>query len=173
MFPLERHLKMAHELLARFAQDAIAQRNASILGYLREACDIYIEKRSAQNMSYQSLAVGTMFGQIHRQRSRVPTRQQSPTSRGLSTQISSFDCGHTYNSDSISREIDTNMVAFQQDETGPDGPDMAYDLEIDATLDPYPTMTPRTLWFDSYDEHMPLFSTISSNDYFTSVNSYG
>jgi hypothetical protein len=41
-----------------------------------------------------------------------------------------------------------------------------FDLPDDFANTPQPIMTPRTLWFNSFDENMPLFSTISNaNDF--------
>lgn len=61
VYALDRYLKLAHELLTQFTHDQIAQRESSIVSYLRDACDLYLEKRAAQTLEQSSLTVGSIF----------------------------------------------------------------------------------------------------------------
>ena len=166
LFPLERALNTAQLLLAQFTQDAIAQRNASIVAYLRDACNAYLEKRSARDMDYQSLAVGSMFGQIHRLRSHTSTRTQSPNGGKAAGGSSRLNNNAPMGSSQTDQQIDAGVPGVsgaQQTQMILNDTNCSYLFDNEA-LDPgmpYPEMSPRTLWFDSYDEHTALFSTIS------------
>jgi hypothetical protein len=162
VFPLGQSLKLAQKLLAQFSNDAIAQRNASIVGYLCEACETYLELRTAQNMECQSFAVGSMFGQIHRLRTQATTRAQTPSRDHGDTMEGSLrapDGIHEPNVAAVDARKDRSMQPLPDYSAG-------FDLPDDFANTPQPTMTPRTLWFNSFDENMPLFSTISNaNDF--------
>ena len=156
MYSLEPRLAVARELLSQFSHDAIAQRNANIVEYLREACRSYIQRRTSQLMDDQSMEVGSMFGQIHLERSRAPTRQHSPR-RSATSNIA----GGT----SAARE---DLPSEADDGHGSVANDLGYlfDGPTDFASLPYPIMSPRTVWFDSFETNTPLFSTINHADNF-------
>ncbi|KAG8418851.1 hypothetical protein J3459_011979 [Metarhizium acridum] len=64
VFPLAKHLELAHSILSRFADDPVASRNATIVMFLMEVCQLHIEKRHAANMDVEREAIGKLFGQI-------------------------------------------------------------------------------------------------------------
>lgn len=158
VFRLSRSLGLAQQLLKKFSQDAIAHRNAGIIEYLRDACEKYLELRTARNMECQSLAVGSMFGQLHRLRTQVSTRSQTPSgfrrdpsnSQLHNSDLNNGDQPHTQESSAVSHDTVEFSTTF-------DLPD-----DFASMLPPPPPMTPRTLWFDSFDDHVQLFPTISN-----------
>lgn len=157
VFPLGRSLRLAQQLLSRFFDDAIAHRNAGIIGYLHEACEKYLEARTARNMECQSLAVGSMFGQVHRLRTQASTRSQTPNN------VRQEPSNGQLHSSQFDREEQPYTQALTEPRASPEfsGP---FDLQDDfaGMLPPPPPMTPRTLWFDSFDDNVQLFSTISN-----------
>jgi hypothetical protein len=160
IFPLDKHLATAHHLLHLFPHDAIAARNANIIGYLREACDAYLEKRTGQDMDYQNLSVRSMFGQVHDMRTQTSTRSHTPFQGSSANQAT----------DDNATVLDVPEPSVQNMVGNPD----IYELNDVSTSMNYPLMTPRTLWFDSFDETLPLFSTISNADeYYTSFHAMG
>ena len=168
VFPLEKHLRIAHELLSQFKEDPVARRNADIVGYLREACETHLEKRSAQSLDFQNLAVRSMFGQIHHQISQASTRHQSPSvgQLPLNPDRDRSDGNDIEGASTQGVVAQTGHVPAVT--IGNDDP-FAMDASFDFATMPYPVMSPRTLWFDSHNENTPLFSTISTNDYYSTL----
>jgi len=160
IFPLSRYLKIAHRLLANFSEDHVSQRNASIIAYLIEACEMYTEKRISEHINYQSLAVRSIFGQVHHSQTQASTRSQTP-SRAFDDP-SGPDRVNGDRSDENSRmnlEITNEALSGVTD----------FDMDDFGNM-PYPPMTPRTLLFDSLDENMPLFTLVGSADeYFNNL----
>jgi len=164
-FPLERYLQKAHQLLAQFPRDAIAQRNASIISYLIGACDTYLEKRTAQNMDQQSIAVGSMFGQIHELTNRTLTQAPQVTTDRISEPSGpSLDANAQ-----LTRmpQITASTMEFEQDQSEPILEDVlnTFDVNIDLATMPCSNPTPQAWWFESWDENLPLFSTINVNEF--------
>jgi hypothetical protein len=166
VFPLQRHLRSARQLLASFTYDPIAQRNATIVGYLFDAGETYVEKRSTQNMDYHSLAIGSMFGQIHRPTSRNPTRAPTrrvspiPAAGGRKeSAASSVGALPSDGDDGVISDADALLLA---------GDNYQYDFEanLDAGELPFPELSPAEIWFGAYQENDLLFSTISNTDNF-------
>lgn len=146
LFPLERNMRLGLQLLRLFPHDAIARRDADIVGYLREACELFREKQAAQNMDKQSQAIRSVFGQIHGSRSQAVTRAQTPKAVPTTPR----DAG-----DGLDGMVD--LVDNDSLDLFPDG--------IDFASLPYPDMSPRTVWFNSFDDISPMFSTIVSQDW--------
>ncbi|KAK3071172.1 hypothetical protein LTR53_009111 [Teratosphaeriaceae sp. CCFEE 6253] len=152
VLPLKHSLDTAYELLSQYTQDAIAQRAVSIVGYVREACTIYLDRCSKDDMEYYSLAIGRMFGQIHCQPSGASTRAQTPTSGN--TAVLDVAPGSVLGEELVrnGRAIatkDMNRTCAFDDVGG----------FLDAAIS-FANFTPQTLHFDMYDEHTSLFSTI-------------
>ncbi|KAK2612494.1 hypothetical protein QQS21_001432 [Conoideocrella luteorostrata] len=64
VFPLSGYLSTACEILAKFTDDPVASRNAAIIRYLIEVCQLHIEKRHAASMDLECEAIGKLFGRI-------------------------------------------------------------------------------------------------------------
>lgn len=77
VFPLERALRKAYEILSLFPHDSIAMRYVAITQYLREACSAYFEKRHATSMDMESEAISRLFGQIHVARLDKPRTRET------------------------------------------------------------------------------------------------
>jgi hypothetical protein len=170
VFPLKKHLKIAHRLLVQFPHDAIAVRNANIVGFLREACDNYLEKRSAEILDCQNLGVRSMFGQIHHQISQHSTRHQTPSSSAAAVER---DIPRQTGLGQMIAPIAIAQTELQL-EFANDGQDSyTLDSAVDFDALPYPTMSPRTLWFDTHNDNTPLFSTINANDSYSTLSVWG
>ena len=165
-FPLEKYLQKAHQLLVQFPRDAIAQRNASIISYLISACDTYLEKRNAQSIDRQSVAVGSMFGQIHGHLDPTYTPNQQVTG----TNAESFGSSLIMTAQPTRTSHITNLA----EEFGPDqdqsasaigDESYAYDVNIDFTNMPCTDPTPEAWWLESWDENMLLFSTVGADEF--------
>lgn len=149
LFPLETNLRLGQQLLELFPTDAIARRNAQIVGYLRDACELFREKQAAYNMDKQSQAIRSVFGQIHGSRSQVATRAHTPNAIGVpSSNITPPDSGESEHG-MVNVEADDPFDLF------PDG--------IDFASLPFPAMSPRTVWFNSFDDISPMFSTTANH----------
>ena len=170
VFPLKRHLKIAHQLLAQYPHDAIAVRNSNIVGFLREACDTYLEKRSAEILESQNLGVRSMFGQIHHQISQLSTRHQTPSSSAaVAERDNTQETGLGPIITSVAIAQTEQQLAFANDAQD----SYPFDPALDFDALPFPTMSPRTLWFDAHNENTPLFSTINANDSYSTLNVWG
>ncbi|KAK8923240.1 Filamentous growth regulator 27 [Metarhizium anisopliae] len=71
VFPLAKHLDLAHSILSAFADDPVASRNAAIVTFLMEVCQLHIERRHAANMDLECEAIGKLFGQIDHPREQT------------------------------------------------------------------------------------------------------
>ncbi|OAQ69226.1 C6 transcription factor [Pochonia chlamydosporia 170] len=69
VFPLAKYIHVAHSILLKFADDPVASRNSTIIGYLMEVCQVHIEKRHAASMDVECEAIGKLFGQIDQRQS--------------------------------------------------------------------------------------------------------
>ena len=104
-------------------------------------------------LDYHSLSVRSMFGQIHDMPTQDSTRSHTPF------QNSSTD--QTTNHDSVIQSTPGQTVATLE------GHNNTFDLDYVSAGMEYPPMTPRTLWFDSFNETMPLFPTINADECYT------
>lgn len=64
VFPLAKYLHVAHSILLKFEDDPVASRNATIIQYLVEVCQLHIEKRHVASMDIECEAIGKLFGHI-------------------------------------------------------------------------------------------------------------
>lgn len=188
-FHVDASLDLAYRLLARFPHDAIAKRNTAIVGHLLQACKIVNEKRSNLDSGRDALLVGKMFGSIHEDpapdipiRSTMDNLSTSTIASlvGLSDHTNQRRQTSTEQNDHYEQELHaqfdtTFQVPFQQQnfasESGLEhgGPHVMNDQFMDdnMTFDMFgeslPHMSPRTLWFGSYNEEFPLFSTVDTS----------
>jgi hypothetical protein len=94
IFPLERSLRKAYEILCLFPLDSIAMRYAAITQYLRDACLAYYEKRHVTTMDMESEAISRLFGKIHVPRPEKP-RGRHTQSRDTSEASVRWSTGET------------------------------------------------------------------------------
>ncbi|OQV04693.1 Fungal specific transcription factor domain-containing protein [Cladophialophora immunda] len=182
-YPLDDSLGTALKLLALFSQDAVAKRNLAILESLLDACRIYVQKEAKENMAIHSQLVSGMFGQIHTEDDKedsgttnTPEGDQSSvgniedqlrrpavfnrmephdaTDQGL-TSVSTVGSSGSVGLNTLDRpEINNlNLEAMAAPPTFQDDISML------------PPMSPRTLWFGSYEDNVPLFSMIDARDF--------
>lgn len=85
VFPLERSLQKAFDILKLFPHDSVAMRYLAITQYLRAACSAYVEKRHATSMNLESEAISHLFGQIHVPRIHKSKHQKSGPSKSNAT----------------------------------------------------------------------------------------
>ncbi|EXJ75723.1 uncharacterized protein A1O5_00230 [Cladophialophora psammophila CBS 110553] len=187
-YSLDDSLGTALKLLALFPHDAVAKRNLAILQSLLDACNTYVRREAKENMAIHSQLVSGMFGQIHGEDDMedsvtTNTPQEGPSHLDSVADLlrrpdefnyigshSAMDQGPTGVSTSGNSETiglntldraETNMLnldsivglpAFQDD----------FSMLPGSML---PAMSPRTLWFGSYEENVPLFSTIDARNF--------
>lgn len=191
-FPVEVHLKLAHRLLALFPHDTLARRNASIVDELLQACDIVCEKRTQVSQDRFTFMVRGIFGTIHddsqgASRSADRALEKSHDANGVAessaarfSQAPQSRSSHENGNDISSmpplrpgHEAQTQPDAFysqacpssEQGEAGdvadPYMQSMFTNEALERTLQ---FMSPTTMWFDPYDETIPLFSTVNTTD---------
>ncbi|KIX01252.1 uncharacterized protein Z518_08977 [Rhinocladiella mackenziei CBS 650.93] len=167
-FPLDEYLELAHQLLSQFTSDVISQRNARIIGHLRHATEDYFRQRLAQNMYLERSAIAKIFGQIHQARSGAPIRVLCPGTFG--TNAGPVD--PTRQSDdnrsgqATSPPVHLHLAGTEQsrsdfDHLSETSHRFENTIEDDCTLLNLPSVSPENLWFDSFQENVPLFSTYS------------
>ncbi|KIW84321.1 hypothetical protein Z517_03571 [Fonsecaea pedrosoi CBS 271.37] len=175
IYPLDDSLGTALRLLDLFPHDAVAKRNLVVLQSLLDACKIYVRRKTTENMAIHSQLVSGMFGQIHREDEKehpgttsIPARDTRSvdnienllgrpdlhTDQGLSTLTTDANGenagSHTLDDTDID---DLNLEVL----AGPS----AFDDDISML----PPMSPRTLWFGSYEDNVPLFSMMDERDF--------
>jgi hypothetical protein len=167
VFPLEKTLAGAQRLLRMFSpHDAVGKRDSVIVEHLQAACDMYLERRARRRMERQGLLIGGLFGSVHdgvsvprtpalpeQQPREMPPRMAgqmlSPETEGSAdhgVQMGSLDAG---NGQHLLGSADVGGMEMMPDMT--------------TITDMILPMSPRTLLFDSYDEHMPLFPTVDAS----------
>lgn len=177
-FPLKKALEDAQAALRLLSpHDTLAQRHLVIIEFLQAACHIYIERRDRQKMVGHRRAIGSIFGVLHEQQNiSLASSSARPVMESTST-----------SSDPVAREIDNsgqkslpgNQTDFKPYETtlqstqipgqspwiseqnhgftltegANDMPFGGFEAFSDQVLD----FSPRTLWFDTYEENNPLW----------------
>lgn len=158
VFPLERSLRKAYEILSLFPQDSIALRYKAITQYLREACSAYFEKRHAMSMDVESEAISRIFGQIHL------ARHEKPRNRDTQRQDNSYASDLWFNSGMMHNPAGAGITPGGESGNGADGPldtfmfsssdtcsenDLLahFDVQGDLNLD-FP-MTTQHVWLDT------------------------
>jgi hypothetical protein len=186
-FPLDRGLRDAQTLLYRFHRhDAQAKRNLMIIEYLATACKTYVNKRDKLKMESHSRLVGGIFGKVHSQDSTamnlerdISPRTQDEVSRSivqsnLGSNLDPASFSDQY-SDSAQMRIDQQPEKMDENSSwvGEQMPALVSGAGNTHVLsnglytyhDPIYTFSPRTLWFESYEENMPLFTTVNAGNF--------
>lgn len=169
VFPLGETLTEVQKLLSFFSpHDAVANRNVSIIKSLQTSCQSYLDHRARQKMARQNLLIGGLFGTVH---------GDSPRSHVGGPKGSAGEGGQgTFQAYERISPPDTDADGLDQiweGNTTDNAP------RAQATLDPSDTlnslsglgsitdamlsMSPRTLMFDSFDDTVPLFSTVDGS----------
>jgi len=187
--PLDTSLNMAYRLLGHFPHDTLARRNMAIIGYLLRACDTYREKQKKLDMDRHGQLVGGVFGQVHQQQmAGTKAADSASNSFQISTTAASRPAlNRTGNGlppaipqshhrlvtppfDMMFQDqIQDNRFALTRTESEQEGRRgmndqfMVTTTVVEAVDELMLAMSPRTLWFDSYDENVPLFSTIDAS----------
>jgi hypothetical protein len=187
-FPLEQSLRDAQALLRRFdSHDALAKRNLMIVEYLETACRTYVDKRDRQKMDSHSRLVGSIFGEVHSQESAGTHRRsvslpQDIVSDSLSSDRSTLGSDHLgsryaqneqsnqahlrMNDQPEAIDVSPSWNAGRREDAGfPGNNNHVLPRGLDAYYDPDLAFSPRTLWFDSYEETMPLFSMLHTGEF--------
>ena len=168
-YALESSLKTALELLALFPQDAIAKRYLAILRMLLDACNTYVRRLMNKYMAREAQLVNGMFGQI----------DNAQTTRSHSTESARrivTDAGdHTQGEPSDYRTTETvfdgsNSAGPTADNLYHAGSDMSTLFSTASSAMPGfeneflvpPAISSRTLWFGSYEDNAPFFSTVNA-----------
>ena len=188
-FPVEVHLKLAHRLLALFPHDTLARRHASIVDELLQACDIVCEKRTQASQDRFSFLVRSIFGTIHDDQAASRSAadwtsenaHEANGSAGSSARLSPASrsrSSHRMRNDIASTpplrpgQAQTQPDAFRseahlwpQAESGEVGDQYMQSMFTNEGLErTLQFMSPTTMWFDTYDETIPLFSTVNTTD---------
>ncbi|PVH70562.1 hypothetical protein DL98DRAFT_618773 [Cadophora sp. DSE1049] len=182
-FPLQGSLQDAQALLQSFQlHDALAKRYLMIIEYLQVACSLYVERRDRRKMESHSKDIGGIFGIIDEdqvsvqqqprvgaigrrrpsaQKSNVAMTRRSAAPMAIEQSNESIDgqqqplsqCGVTTSSITWNMLEDNNAIVPQDSEDVLlDG----FDVYGDGAIE----FSPRTLWFDSYEDNNPLFSMV-------------
>ncbi|KIW90302.1 uncharacterized protein Z519_08946 [Cladophialophora bantiana CBS 173.52] len=186
IFPVGVHLKLAHRLLAMFPKDAISSRNTTIVEYLLHACDTVAERRTKWDRDRCAVLVRGMFGKIHDDPapsaglySASPTAHMSTTTARSSTEPShqmdqslqlpleeGNQHGDTAQYDPMSQTKGLISGAAagcarprDKGRVGPSAPTEEASMTQEEFEKVLQAMSPTTLWFESYDDNFPLFST--------------
>jgi Fungal specific transcription factor domain len=183
-FPLERSLQDAQTLLRRFSShDAQAKRNLVIVEYLDEACKTYTEIRERQNRGRFREVVSDIFGRIEKNGHHAATTDKAyltkagiqecrPTIAGniapKSPAYNVFNDHHNSNHAPVEEETHMSQILSSWYAEGPandhNGNHILPD-GLDAYHDPDSEFSPHTLWFESYDSNLPLFSTLDTQHF--------
>lgn len=178
-YPLDDGLKTIFKVLALFPNDAIARRNLMILEMLFDAANTHVRREKDEAMAMHAHMVSGMFGQMDSGRrpsqSNGTTQQSGMPSVARNTSISpsyqTSDGAHISpgaSSQGVSPSIhaSTNgpvpgMGHMNMDPGAvlPETAPMQFDLSVAEA------MSPRTLWFGSYEENVPLFSTFDTRTF--------
>ena len=157
-FQLDRYLGIACSLLDQFKHDSLAQQYARTIEQLMVVCRLHVERRFAKQLARYDFAVASLFGQVHHVRSQRLSRAQSPERSCDLAGSRQQDDGSTRHacSDGDSAPLD---VAALGEATG----SLEGWNEADANVGDIelwmPSLSPRTLWFDSFSEDSHFFST--------------
>lgn len=178
-FPMQSHLNLARRLLGMFPHDVLAKRNTTIVEYLMRACDIITEKRTQLDRSRYRSSVKGMFGSIDEDqtprrtvaiapRTTTGTSNQEPIDqfgkldkqKGSTAQFHHSSSGQGQLNGTTLAQTELGILGGRNGVASPlMGRSMMTQEEFEAALQ---FMPPTTLWFDSYDDAFPLFSTMGT-----------
>ncbi|KAF6842775.1 C6 transcription factor [Colletotrichum musicola] len=160
-FPLDGHLADAEALLRRFSQhDRVANREFSIVEYLRGACALYVERRARRKMECQGALVGELFGSVH----EGATQPGDASRQGFSRQARGLS-GQRPQSTSDADDIASLDQSISLATGGADAHHQLANVTqaLTPSTDILLSMSPRTLLFDSYSHDMPFFPTMDAS----------
>ena len=184
-YPLDDSFATALEILALFPNDAIARRDLAILETLLDACRTYVRRRANENMVKHAHSVNGMFGRMDNgfgtgvssvQKSGLDGTPHSQWNANTPTQSNELGpqpglCTHqSPNRISIGGHSDA-ITINEQNYAGDNALSLVSTVvvpELAAFQDDISmpsTMSPRTLWFGSYEDNMPFFSMIDARSF--------
>jgi hypothetical protein len=185
-YPLNNSLETTLELFSLFPSDAIAKRNLSILRLMQDSCQTYVTQQSSENFARHSRLVSDMFGQVDNVLSKsglaanangynnsFHTGRPEQLSRqpGLFGQTkSTATVLHTSDDVSVisNSEAATMNTPEYSGRNAPSSASNAANSGLTGFQDDFsmlPIISPMTLWFGSYEDNTPLFSTIDARDF--------
>ena len=160
-FPLEKGLTLSYKLLRKLgAHDVISRRNASIVETLQGACELYRQQRAQRRMESRRILVSGLFGSVHGivsdSQSRTPEKGSNTPTIALRTPAADANLTVESMVGSFSTDEQTLYSDGNIGETVP-GPD--FDGVPANTI----ALSPRALFFDSFDEFMPFYPTVDAS----------
>jgi len=178
-FPLVKALQDAQAILRLFSlHDTLAKRHLVILEYLQMACDTYVERRDRQKMDGHRRTIGSIFGVIHEHEnvSRGMSAAIPDVGTTSSPHVSVAEPPEGFNQPNPPQPHQSGTTAFDpnfQSEQGTSespwvseqsqsisltgAPNDLLLNDFDAYNDQVLEFSPRTLWFDAYEENNPLW----------------
>lgn len=171
-FPLNKRLSTARMLLLKFsAHDPVASRVSQITGYLQESCELYMESKAQLNMQRQGHLISELFGsvsgteevrgQTHNPRQPAEwadqNEDQTQDTRAVRAPSETSACG-------VNRRISQHSIIAEPQALAISVGNKAEQIpaELGGWADMALPISPRTLYFDSYDEDMPFFPIADS-----------
>lgn len=186
-FPLEKSMNLALRILNKLGPyDTVAKRDAVIVENLYAACNVYCERRTRRKMERRGLLVGGLFGRLYE-------GQVGGGGEGRSTgQTVNYVAGAASLSSSSQHEgpgtpgpTETGAAATDRSDSSiiqsgsitTDGESSLYAATADNAMDhglgipdfrgasgaTVLPISPRALTFDSFDDFMPLYSTVDAS----------
>lgn len=160
VFPLDRSMKTAHDILLRFPHDSVAVRNAAIIQYLRNTCEAYYERRQAASISAESEAISHLFGQIHDLSSATSYKELENYTSGSGKADSFSNLGHQ---DGQMAVVGNEGYAAQV--TGAENhQDILMRLFGGVDLDLNFPETSQPTWLDAENDFTSLYAVIDMTD---------
>ncbi|KIW15037.1 hypothetical protein PV08_07824 [Exophiala spinifera] len=177
-FPLRKALEDAQAALRLLSpHDTLAHRHLVIIEYLQAACQTYIERRDRQKMVGHRRAIGSIFGVLHEQQNMpLPSNVTRPVMQTISASSDPFvkeiDGNGRQTPHRDNPELEPYEATLQSTQLPDQSPwiseqnqgfslsEGADDMSLsgfDAFHDQVLDFSPRTLWFDTYEENNPLW----------------
>lgn len=179
IFPLAKYIHVAHSILLKFAEDPVASRNATIIQYLVEVCQLHIEKRHAVSMDIECEAIGKLFGHIDSepragmgrskdtrklaQNAADETQPYTPALANLQTSPSGFPPGEMHETQMSGTAGDsTSIYAGSIMSQSPSQPVLGLEpfAPIPTVLDSSLLGNPQLFWLDFDNDISSLFTII-------------
>jgi hypothetical protein len=167
-YPLDDALNTVFKVLALFPKDAIARRNLAILDMLNEASNIYVKRRKDEAMARHAHLISGIFGQMD----KTPhTGQNDGALHQDGTDPFNRPVGEASSHpppEIFSLGVSNGTVVDMPNTGVTSGPGMTFS----SATSPYqydfsmlPSTSPRTLWFGSYEDNVPLFPTFDTRTF--------
>ena len=167
VFPLGESLASVAKMLSFFSpHDAVANRDLVIIKSLQASCASYLNHRARRKMARQSLLIGGLFGTVHAANNSAgsltgggpggPAGQEEQDGFSSMERTSPAET----NADRFDRPWQENMLADGSQGVLDPSDTMSGLHGPTSITDAMLPMSPRTLMFDSFDNIIPLFSTV-------------